>query len=175
MAHSSRGAAFAPGAPKGADVLGDDFGMLARVLQDIMPALARIQARAPQPMSHAGFAGRASSQMAPEAVAAVALVSEMGADCLRRLTAYLESYADSHDGLEACVPLVAAAAHALGGHDYAMAFTMIFDCYRTIAMLRTADPSLPWPGSLTAAAGEAQVRAGEAPHAESDAPPNQPN
>ena len=174
MAHSSRSAAFAPGAPQGADILGDDFGMLASVLQDIMPALARIQARAPRPMSLSGLSGRASAQMAPEAVAAVALVCDIGADSLRRLTAYLESHADSHDGLEACVPLIAAAAQALGGRDYAMGFTMIFECYRMIATLRTADPSLPWPGSLTAAAIDAQVR-GEAPQAESNAPSNPPN
>ena len=54
--------------------------MLSAVLQDIMPTLARIQTRAP----HASPG--AQPHMTPEAAAAIAMVSDLGADSLRRLT-----------------------------------------------------------------------------------------
>ncbi len=143
MAHSLPGAVFGQGAARGMDNPGEDVRMLAAVFQDIMPILARIQTRAPQtPLP--GFAGQVSA----ETVAAVALVSDMGADSLRRLTAYLDANAGKFEGLENCAPLVAAAARALAARDYAQSFTLIFDAYRTIAMLRADDENMPLPGSI---------------------------
>ena len=117
--------------------------MVAAVFQDIMPVLARIQTRSPQTILP-GSPG----QMSAETFAAVALVSDLGADSLRRLTAYLDANAGKFEGLENCAPLVAAAARALAARDYAQTFTLLFDIYRTIAMLRLDDQKLPLPGSI---------------------------
>jgi hypothetical protein len=125
------------------DNSGEDSRMLAAVLQDIMPVLARIQTRSPQTVLPGQF-----GQMSAETTAAVALVSDLGADSLRRLTAYLDAHAGKFDGLDSCAPLVAAAARALAARDYAQTFTLIFDIYRTIALLRADDPTLPLPGSI---------------------------
>lgn len=114
-----------------------------------MPVLARIQMRSPQ-MPLSGTFG----QMPVEATAAVALVSDMGADSLRRLTAYLDANAEKFEGLENCAPLVASAARALAARDYAQTFTLIFDVYRTIAMLRAEEPRLPLPGSIKSVQSE---------------------
>jgi hypothetical protein len=122
---------------------GEDSRMLAAVFQDIMPVLARIQMRSPQAILPGSF-----GQMSAESTAAVALVSDLGADSLRRLTAYLDVNAERFEGLENCAPLVAAAARALAARDYAQTFTLIFDIYRTIAMLRADDQKLPLPGSI---------------------------
>jgi len=170
MTHSSRGASFyGTGASRGFDFSGEDPGAMGSVLQDIIPVLARIQSRS----SHGSIPGL-PGLVSSEAVAAVAMVADLGADSLRRLTAYLDEETGKHEGLEHCVPLVSAAAQALGARDYALAFTMIFDCYRTIAMLRVGDSSLPLPGSLKtpALAG----RRGDAPQAseaeEREGPPH---
>ena len=141
MAHAQSGAFFQHGAARGADNPAEESRVLASVFQDIMPVLARIQMRSPAPT--AGF-----GQMPPETVAAVALVSDLGADSLRRLTAYLDAHAGKFEGLENCAPLVAAAARALAARDYAQCFTLLFDVYRTIAMLRAEDAGLPLPGSI---------------------------
>ncbi len=131
------------GAPRGMENQGEDLRMLAAVLQDIMPALARIQTRTP-PVMTPGPTG----PMSVETAAAVALVSDMGADSLRRLTAYLDAHAGKFEGLENCVPLATAAAQALAARDYARSFTLLFDIYRNIALLRSEDPKLPLPGSI---------------------------
>lgn len=141
MAHGQSGAFFQHGATRGSDNPTEESRVLASVFQDIMPVLARIQMRSPAPT--AGF-----GQMPPETVAAVALVSDLGADNLRRLTAYLDAHAGKFEGLENCAPLVAAAARALAARDYAQCFTLFFDVYRAIAMLRAEDAGLPLPGSI---------------------------
>ncbi|MBV8473542.1 MAG: hypothetical protein JO234_09020 [Hyphomicrobiales bacterium] len=143
MAHFQAGAFFGQSTSRGADLSGDDSRTLAAVFQDIMPVLARIQMRSPQ-MPAPGTVGH----MSAEAVAATALVADLGADNLRRLTAYLDDNAASFEGLEHCAPLVAAAARALAARDYAQTFTLLFDVYRTIAMLRSEEPKLPMPGSI---------------------------
>jgi hypothetical protein len=131
------------GVQRGFENQGDDLRTLAAVLQDIMPALARIQTRSPQAPSPGPL-----GPISVETAAAVALVSDLGADSLRRLTAYLDANAGKFGGLENCVPLATAAAQALAARDYARSFTMLFDIYRTIALLRTEDPKLPLPGSI---------------------------
>ncbi len=142
---------------------GEDLRVLSAVLQDIMPTLARIQTRSPQAQQGA------QAQMTPESAAAIALVSDLGADSLRRLTAFLDAYAGKHDGLENCIPLVAAAAHALAARDYEQSFTMIFESYRTIAQLRAHDPNLPMPGAARSLEGrhgdEQRQNAGDKPEA----------
>ena len=146
MAHAQSGAFFMHGA-RGADNSAEDSRVLAAVFQEIMPVLARIQMRSPQPTP-----GSYGQQQTPaETVAAVALVSDLGADSLRRLTAYLDANAGKFEGLENCAPLIAAAARAFAARDYGQAFTLIFDVYRTIAMLRAADGALPFPSSIKTA------------------------
>ena len=99
----------------------EDLGDLTAVLADIMPILDRIQSRSPQ-AGAPGLFGHASV----DTFAAVALVSDLGADSLRRLTAYLDAHAQNFSGLETCAPVVAAAARALAARDYAQAFTLLF-------------------------------------------------
>ena len=143
MAHSASGGYFGQSAPKGMDNTGEDSRVLAAVFQDIIPVLTRIQTRSPQANQAASF-----GQISVESAAAVALVSDLGADSLRRLTMYLDVNAGRFEGLENCAPIVAAAARALAGRDYAQTFTLIFDVYRTIALLRAEDQRLPLPGSI---------------------------
>jgi hypothetical protein len=134
------------------------------ILRDIMPVLARLQTRAPQMPS----SGR-SSPLSAEAAAAVALVSDLGADSLGRLTAYLDAHAGKFERLENCVPLVTTAAHALASGDYARCFTLIFDVYRAIAILRAEDPNLPLPASVRPAAAR-----GGSGEPESETSPSRP-
>jgi len=143
MAHYQAGAFFGQSAPRGIDNPADDPRVLAAVFQDIMPVLARIQMRSPQMPAPGTF-----GQMSVDSVAATALVSDLGADSLRRLTGYLDANSGNFEGLGHCAPLVAAAARALAARDYAQTFTLIFDVYRTIAMLRAEEPRLPLPGSI---------------------------
>ena len=143
MIQSQHGAFPGKGAMRGAENSGDDLRMLAGVLNDIMPVLTRLQSRAPQ------VAGtRAEAPQSLETQAAVAFVSDLGADSLRRLTAYLDANAAHYDELENCASIVAAAARALAARDYAQAFTLLFEVYRTIAVLRAEDPRAPAPGSV---------------------------
>jgi hypothetical protein len=135
------------------------------ILRDIMPVLARLQMRAPQ-MPSPGPA----SPLSAEAAAAVALVSDMGADSLRRLTAYLDAHAGKFEGLENCVPLVTTAAHALAAGDYARSFTLIFDVYRAIAVFRADDPNLPLPASIK----PADMARGDSGETHPDASPPRP-
>ncbi len=143
MVRSQQGASSGQGAARNMHNSGEDLRMLAGVLNEIMPVLDRIQARSPQTAAP-GFQG----QMSPETLAAVAFVSDLGADSLRRLTAYLDANATKSEGLENCAPIVAAAARALAARDYAQAFTLLFEVYRAVAVLRSDDPELPAPGSI---------------------------
>ena len=96
MAHSQRGAPTSrnpgltnPGSLQvGKPGVGVAFVRGSGILRDIMPVLARLQTRAPQMPSPGP-----SSPLSAEVAAAVALVSDMAADSLRRLTAYLDAHA----------------------------------------------------------------------------------
>jgi len=164
MANPQQNPFEAQGSPRGMPRQGEDLRMVAAVLQDIMPVLTRIQSRAPQTMASDSF-----NQMPPETVAAIAMVSDMGADSLRRLTAYLDAHAGKVEGLENCAGLAASAAHALAARDYEQCFTLIFDVYRTIALQRNDDPKTPLPGSIKNVSkdgnrnGEAHASGGDAP------------
>jgi hypothetical protein len=137
----------------------EDLRELTAVLQDIMPVLDRIQNRSPQP--GAVLFGGASV----ETLAAVALVGDLGADSLRRLTGYLDAHAKDFPGLEHCAPVVAGAARALAARNYAQAFALLFDVYRTITMMRLEDNTLPAPGSVAPRLSERRSQGGEgAPH-----------
>jgi hypothetical protein len=129
---------------------------LTSVLNDIMPILDRIQKRSPQGGGVGPF-----GQPSLETVAAVALVSDLGADSLRRLTAYLDAHAETFAGLETCAPVVAAAARALAARDYGQTFVLLFDVYRAITALRLDEQKLPAPGSVVPLTGERRRTGGE--------------
>jgi hypothetical protein len=149
MVRSQQGAFSGQGAARNMQNSGDDLRMLAGVLNDIMPVLARIQARSPQTAAPGSY-----GQMSLETLAAISFVSDLGGDSLRRLTAYLDANATKFEGLQNCAPIVAGAARALAARDYAQAFTLLFDVYRTIAVLRDDNPELPAPGSMANLPGE---------------------
>ena len=77
--------------------------------------------------------------------AAVSLVEDITADSLRMLSAYLETYAGQHQGLESCVPIVTQAARCFAARDYAQTLGLIWQAYRVITALRASNPQLPPP------------------------------
>lgn len=121
----------------------EDLRELTAVLQDIMPILDRIQNRSPQAAALGVY-----SQTSVETLAAVALVSDLGADSLRRLTAYLDAHCEEFSELENCAPMLAGAARALAARDFAQAFTLLFHVYRAITLARLEDHRLPAPASV---------------------------
>jgi hypothetical protein len=144
MAQSHHGAHTGQKAERGAESASDDLRAVSSVLHDIMPVLNRIQSRNPQAAALGLF-----GQMSVESLAAVALVTDLGADSLRRLTAFLDANVGKHEGLENCAPVVAAAARALSARDYAQAFTHIFEAYRAIALMQMEDLEIPSPSSVS--------------------------
>jgi hypothetical protein len=112
------------------------------LLGNLMPLLLRFQSHGPfQPLI--GMDGFALPQPALDHQAAVNFVSDLTALSLRNLSAYLETYAGAHTGLEACVPIATQAARSFAVRDYAQAFDMIWQAYRVIAAVRAIDPRLP--------------------------------
>jgi hypothetical protein len=83
--------------------------------------------------------------------AAVNLVEDITANSLRMLSAYLETYAGQHQGLESCVPIVTQAARCFAARDYAQTLGLIWQAYRVIAALRAGNPQLPPPRGLAGA------------------------
>jgi hypothetical protein len=77
--------------------------------------------------------------------AAENLIGDITAGSLRTLSAYLETNAGLHAGLESCVPMVTQAAHRFAARDYAQAFNLIWLTYRAIETVRAADPRIPPP------------------------------
>jgi hypothetical protein len=141
-----------------ADTPVQDTQMLVALLGSLMPLLLQIQSQGPQspgaqpPLSQTaglgassplGFANRPNFNPMVDHQAAVELVEDMTADSLRRLSTYMETYAPRHAGLEGCVGIVTQAAHCFAMRDYAQAFDLTLQAYRTIAMLRASDPQLP--------------------------------
>jgi hypothetical protein len=67
----------------------------------------------------------------------------------------------------------------LAAREYEQSFTLIFDVYRTIAMLRNDDPKVPLPGSVENVSmeghrtAEPHASGGEAPDG-SSGPPHKP-
>jgi hypothetical protein len=77
--------------------------------------------------------------------AAVAFVEDITADTLRTLSGYLETYANQHQALQSCVPIITQAARAFAARDYAQTFGLIWQAYRVITALRAGNPQLPPP------------------------------
>jgi hypothetical protein len=119
-----------------------DIQQLIALLGGLMPLLLRFQSQTVfQPRS--GFSGFALPDPALDQQAAANLASDITANSLRNLSAYLEVHAGQHAGLENCIPLVTQAARSFAMHNYAQALNLIWEAYRVIAMVRAVDPQLP--------------------------------
>ena len=122
-----------------------DIQQLVALLGNLMPLLMRLQS---QPFEHP-FQTMPGSLPIPTPVldrqAAENMIGDMVAESLRSLSAFLAANAAQHAGLENCVPIVTQAAHRFAARDYAQAFNLIWQAYRAIETIRTADPRIPPP------------------------------
>jgi hypothetical protein len=122
-----------------------DTQTLVTLLEDLMPLLLSIQQG--QPFAQQLPQPEPGNLLLPNAMldhqAAVNLVEDITADPLRRLSTYLEAYAEQHAELQSCVGTVTHAVHAFAARDYAQTFGLIWQAYRTIAALRAINPQLP--------------------------------
>jgi hypothetical protein len=122
-----------------------DIQHLVALLGNLMPLLMRLQS---QPLEQP-FQTMPGSLPIPNPAldrqAAENMIGDMVAESLRSLSAFLEANAAQHAGLENCVPIVTQAAHRFAARDYAQAFDLIWQAYRTIENIRAVDPRVPWP------------------------------
>lgn len=132
-----------------------DARLLAALLANLLPMLTNLAPEAaaglatpslgawphpPQPQFPLAPLGD-NPQIAQQA--AVALVQDITADCLRRLSSYLERQAGRQPALEPCIGVVTQAAQCFAVRDVSTAFSLICQAYRGIAMVRAAHPELP--------------------------------
>jgi hypothetical protein len=137
-----------------------DIQQLVGLLGSLMPLLLRFQSQTFQPLEQpfqttqgnfqsnlqGNFQGNfAAPNPALDRQAAENLIGDMIAESLRTLSAYLETNAGLHAGLESCVPIVTQAAHRFAARDYVQAFNLIWLTYRAIETIRAADPRIPLP------------------------------
>jgi hypothetical protein len=122
-----------------------DIEQLVGLLDSLMPLLLRFQSQALQ-QPFQGIQGNfVIPNPALDRQASENLIGDMIAESLRTLSAYLETNAGLHAGLENCVPIVTQAAHRYAARDYAQAFNLIWLAYRAIETIRAADPRIPPP------------------------------
>src|SRR6266704_2699368 len=126
--------------PKSSDL---DIEQLVGLLGSLMPLLLQFQSQTQQQSYQPGNV--VVPDPALDRQAAENLIGDMIAESLRTLSAYLETNAGLHAGLESCVPIVTQAAHRFAARDYAQAFNLIWQAYRAIETIRTADPRIPPP------------------------------
>ena len=122
-----------------------DIQQLVGLLGSLMPLLLRFQSQIPEQSFQAVPGNFAIPNPTLDRQAAENLIGDMLAESLRTLSAYLETNAGRHAGLESCVPIVTQAAHKFAVRDYAQAFNLIWLTYRAIETIRTADPRIPPP------------------------------
>jgi hypothetical protein len=120
-----------------------DFEQLVGLLGSLMPLLLHFQSQTQQQPYQPGNV--VVPNPALDRQAAENLIGDMIAESLRTLSAYLETNAGLHAGLESCVPNVTQAAHRFAARDYAQAFNLIWLTYRAIETIRAADPRIPPP------------------------------
>src|SRR3981189_1635202 len=122
-----------------------DFQQLVGWRGSLMPLLLRFQSQTLEHPFQAIPGNFVVPNPALDRQAAENLIGDMIAESLRTLSAYLETNAGRHAGLESCVPIVTQAAHRFAARDYAQAFNLIWLAYRAIETIRTADPRIPPP------------------------------
>jgi hypothetical protein len=120
-----------------------DIEQLVGLLGSLMPLLMQFQSQTLEQPFQAGNA--VVPNPALDRQAAENLIGDIIAESLRTLSAYLETNAGLHAGLENCVPIVTQAAHRFAARDYAQAFNLIWLTYRAIETIRAADPRIPPP------------------------------
>jgi hypothetical protein len=135
-----------PTAPPAAHEATPDTQTLITLLQGLMPLLLGIQQSQAQP-SYQFERGNLPNLLLPNAMldhqAAVALVEDITADCLRTLSTYLESHAERHPELQDCVGIVTHGVHCFAARDLGQAFDSIWQAYRALAALHAVNPQLP--------------------------------
>ena len=125
--------------------LSPDIQQLVGLLGSLMPLLLRFQSQTLEQPFQAVPGNFVVPNPALDRQAAENLIGDMIAESLRTLSVYLETNAGLHAGLEGCVPIVTQAAHRFAARDYAQAFNLIWQAYRAIETIRTADPRIPPP------------------------------
>ena len=132
-----------PSAATASQPKSQDIEQLVGLLGSLMPLLLQFQSQTQEQPFQAGNV--VVPNPALDRQAAENLIADMIAESLRTLSAYLETNAGLHAGLESCVPLVTQAAHRFAARDYAQAFNLIWLTYRAIETIRAADPRIPPP------------------------------
>jgi hypothetical protein len=122
-----------------------DIQQLVGLLGSLMPLLLRFQSQIPEQSFQAVPGNFAIPNPTLDRQAAENLIGDMLAESLRTLSAYLETNAGLHAGLQGCIPIVTQAAHRFAARDYAEAFNLIWLAYRAIETVRTTDPRIPPP------------------------------
>src|SRR6267154_473302 len=118
-----------------------DIEQLVGLLGSLMPLLLQFQSQTQEQPFQAGNV--VVPNPALDRQAAENLIADMIAESLRTLSAYLETNAGRHAGLESCVPIVTQAAPRFAARDYAQAFNLIWLAYRAIETIRATDPQIP--------------------------------
>jgi hypothetical protein len=129
--------------PSAAQPQSPDIQQLVGLLGSLMPLLLRFQSQAPEQPFQAVPGNFVIPNPALDRQAAENLIGDMIAESLRTLSAYLETNAGLHAGLESCIPIVTQAAHSFAARDYAQAFNLVWLAYRAIETIRAADPRIP--------------------------------
>ena len=122
-----------------------DIQQLVGLLGSLMPLLLRFQSQNPAQPFQAKPGNFVIPNPALDRQAAENLIGDMIAESLRTLSAYLETNAGLHAGLQSCIPIVTQAAHRFAARDYAEAFNLIWLAYRAIETVRATDPRIPLP------------------------------
>jgi hypothetical protein len=150
MAHSDPAAAAAA-TPQH---LAQDTQTLIALLGNLMPLLLQFQPQGAEQLyrsgqgsfGHGGFQAQNPTPAHNPIIdhqAATSLAEHITADSLRTLSTYLEAHAGQHAGLESCIAIVTRAARCFAARDYAQAFSLIWQAYQLITMLRAANPQIP--------------------------------
>jgi hypothetical protein len=128
-----------------------DAQRLVALLSSLLPMLVRLQSQSAEerPPFATGFVPQ---NPILDNQAATSLVEDITAASLRTLSAYLDTYTEQFPGLENCVGVVTEAAQRFAARDYAQSFGLIWQAYRAIEALRTANPQLPLPRTVALSA-----------------------
>jgi hypothetical protein len=138
-----------PSAATASQPLSPDIQQLVGLLGSLMPLLLRFQSQSLEQPFQAVPGNFVVPNPALDRQASENLIGDMIAESLRTLSAYLEANAGLHAGLESCIPIVTQAAHRFAARDYTQAFNLIWQAYRAIETIRTADPRIPPPRSAS--------------------------
>ncbi len=122
-----------------------DTRMLIAQLTMLMPQLLHLHQRsqgqqAPPQYPVAGFVFQDPML---DHLAAVNFVEDITAASLRTLASYLEANSGRNAGLQSSIGIVTRAAHCFAARDFGQAFSLIWQAYHMITVLRAADPLLP--------------------------------